>query len=40
MEWSGWFNLGGPAGGFNGGPATISRTKDVGGTRHHQEGKG
>jgi hypothetical protein len=29
MGWSGWFNLGGPAGGFNGGPATISRNKDV-----------
>ena len=29
MGWSGWFNLGGPGGGFNGGPATISRNKDV-----------
>jgi hypothetical protein len=27
--WSGWFNLGAPAGGFTGGPATISRNKDV-----------
>ena len=27
--WSGWFNLGAPAGGFNGGPATISRNHDV-----------
>ncbi len=27
--WSGWFNIGQPAGGFNGAPATISRTKDV-----------
>lgn len=27
--WSGWFNLGAPAGGFNGGPAVISRNNDV-----------
>ena len=27
--WSGWFNLGMPPGGFNGGPATISRNHDV-----------
>jgi hypothetical protein len=29
MSWSGWFNLGAPAGGFAEGPATISRNKDV-----------
>ena len=29
MGWSGWFNLAGPGGGFSGGPATISRNKDV-----------
>ncbi|MBK8459024.1 MAG: hypothetical protein IPL43_01400 [Micropruina sp.] len=29
MTWSGWFNLGAPTGGFNAGPATISRNKDV-----------
>ena len=29
MSWSGWFNIGAPAGGYNGGPATISRNKDV-----------
>jgi len=27
--WSGWFNLGRPSVGFTGGPATISRNKDV-----------
>ena len=27
--WSGWFNLAAPSGGFTGGPATISRNKDV-----------
>lgn len=27
--WSGWFNLGRPSGGFIGGPATVSRNKDV-----------
>ena len=29
MGWSGWFNLGRPSVGFTGGPATISRNKDV-----------
>ena len=29
MTWSGWFNLGAPAGGLTGGPATISRNQDV-----------
>ena len=29
MTWSGWFNIGAPAGGFAGAPATISRNKDV-----------
>ena len=27
--WKGWFNIGAPPGGFQGGPATISRNKDV-----------
>jgi hypothetical protein len=27
--WSGWFDIGAPAGGFAAGPATISRNKDV-----------
>jgi len=29
MGWSGWFNLGGPPGGYTAGPATISRNNDV-----------
>ncbi len=29
MGWSGWFDLGGPPGGFAGGPATISRNGSV-----------
>ncbi|MDN3497013.1 hypothetical protein QL996_13810 [Planococcus sp. APC 4015] len=29
MSWSGWFDIGSPPGGFRGGPATISRNKDV-----------
>ena len=29
MSWSGWFDIGAPAGGYNGAPATVSRNKDV-----------
>ena len=29
MSWSGWFDLGAPSGGLTGGPATVSRNKDV-----------